>query len=66
MKKLILFSGVLAMSTFAFVSPSMAVEDCTRCSSGSDECSRVITEEENEEGDPVTTIHIFYGKASPC
>ena len=66
MKKLILFSGLLAMSTFAFVSPSRALEDCIRCKFGSDECTRVEVEEVDENGDPIINTYIFIGKASPC
>jgi hypothetical protein len=66
MKKLILISGIVAMSTFTFLNTSIAANGCTRCSSGSDECTRVITEEESEEEGTTTTVHIFYGKANPC
>ncbi|MEP1087904.1 hypothetical protein [Algoriphagus sp.] len=66
MKKLILFSGVLVLGAFAFITPSMAGEDCTRCKSGSDECTRVMVEGVDENGDPITEIYVFIGKQAAC
>lgn len=73
MKKLKFLSvsvGLFTLCFGGFISPSISQTmeggGCVRCTSGSSECQRVITEEENEEGKTVTTVHIFYGKANPC
>jgi hypothetical protein len=73
MKKLRFLSvsiGVLTLSFGGFISPSISQTmeggGCVKCTSGSTECQRVITEDENAEGETVTTVHIFYGKPNPC
>ena len=73
MKKLKFLSigiGVLTLSFGGFIVPSnsqtMEGGGWVRCTSGYTEFQRVITEEENEEGETVTTVHVFYGKPNPC
>lgn len=65
MKKLILSIGVIALSSSYFANSSYA-GGCVICNSGSDECQRVIVNGEDRDGNPTTTVHIFYGNAQPC
>lgn len=64
MKKLVLFSGVFALTASFFVTPSVA--GCVNCEAGTEECTRVITHGTDSNGNPSTTVHIFHGKATPC
>lgn len=55
MKKLFLGFAVLLMT--ASFNSNLFAGGCTKCSSGSDECHRVLVG---------NTVHIFYGEASSC
>ncbi|TXD75680.1 hypothetical protein [Algoriphagus ratkowskyi] len=66
MKKLILFSGVLAMSAFVFTTPSMAVEDCVRCDEQTMTLCTSVVYQVFENGEWHETTKFFYGNKSEC
>jgi hypothetical protein len=54
------FFGALALISTAIITPNIYAQGCTRCTTASTECYRIIME------GPTTEVHIFHGIKSSC